>query len=201
MAETTEAADRTQRDQGTQRDQRKQSTEKNRPAHAPGPVPEAAQGAADPAVTAGVAAPPFELADQHGAPVSLHGVLRERAALVMFYPFAFSSICGSELRELRDALPEFTAAGVQPMCVSCDPIYTLRVYADQEGFGFPLLSDFWPHGGTARSYGVFEADRGCALRGSFLVDRAGTVRWSIVNPLREPRPIAGTVAALALAES
>lgn len=160
------------------------------PASAPGTAP-----------AVGAAAPPFELTDQHGAPVSLQGVLQERAALVMFYPFAFSSICGSELRDLRDALPEFAAAGVQPVCVSCDPMYSLRIYAEQEGFGFPLLSDFWPHGDTARRYGVFEDDRGCALRGSFLVDRAGTVRWSVVNPLREPRPIAGTLAALALIES
>jgi mycoredoxin-dependent peroxiredoxin len=152
-------------------------------------------------VAVGAPAPAFELTDQHGAPVSLQGVLRERAALVMFYPFAFSSICGGELRELRDALPGFGAAGVQPVCVSCDPMYALRVYADQEGFGFPLLSDFWPHGDTARRYGVFEDGRGCALRGSFLVDRAGAVRWSIINPLREPRPIAGTLAALALAKA
>ena len=72
--------------------------------------------------------------------------------------------------------------------------------ADQEGFGFPLLSDFWPHGAAARAYGVFDEARGCAGRGSFLIDRDGVLRWSLVNPISEARPLEAYREALANAE-
>jgi mycoredoxin-dependent peroxiredoxin len=75
-------------------------------------------------------------------------------------------------------------------------MYALRVYAEQEDFGFPLLSDFWPHGAVARAYGVFDEARGCAQRGSFLIDQDGTIRWSIVTPISEPRPLAAYLNAL-----
>jgi alkyl hydroperoxide reductase subunit AhpC len=75
-------------------------------------------------------------------------------------------------------------------------MYALRVYAEQENFGFPLLSDFWPHGAVARAYGVFDEARGCARRGSFLIDQNGTIRWSIVTPISEPRPLAAYLNAL-----
>jgi peroxiredoxin len=150
------------------------------------------------APAAGDPAPGFMLADEHGAKRSLEDALRENAVLVLFYPYAFSRVCGGELRELREALPQFTAHGVQPLAVSCDPMYALRVYAEQEEFGFPLLSDFWPHGATARAYGVFDEGRGCALRGSFLVDKSGMVRWSVVNAIPDARPMTGYLNALAL---
>jgi peroxiredoxin len=143
-------------------------------------------------------APAFSLTDQHGVQSTLHGLLDKRAALVVFYPFAFSAICGGELQELRGARPEFEGREVRLVAISCDPMYALRVYADQEDLGFPLLSDFWPHGATARSYGVFDEDRGCAGRASFLVDGGGVVRWSVVNPLHEPRPVKAYLEALAL---
>ena len=73
------------------------------------------------------------------------------------------------------------------MAISCDPMFTLRAYAESERLEFALLSDFWPHGSIASQYGVFDAERGCAGRGTFVVDQAGTVRWSVVNPFGEAR--------------
>jgi mycoredoxin-dependent peroxiredoxin len=131
----------------------------------------------------------FTLTDQHGTTVDLAGELQDRAALIVFYPFAFSGLCGSELQALQGTLGEFDNERVQLLAVSCDPVFALRTYADREGFGFRLLSDFWPHGATARDYGVFDEAKGCAARGSFLVDQDGLVRWSLVNPISEPRPI------------
>jgi mycoredoxin-dependent peroxiredoxin len=131
----------------------------------------------------------FTLTDQHGATVSLADELSKRAALIVFYPFAFSGVCGGELQALQGSLDEFDNEHVQLLAVSCDPVYALRTYADRESFGFRLLSDFWPHGATARDYGVFDEARGCAARGSFLVDQAGLVRWSLINAISEPRPL------------
>jgi mycoredoxin-dependent peroxiredoxin len=152
-----------------------------------GARPDPAQRRATP--SAAVRAPGFTLPDQHGAPVALARELRDRAALIVFYPFAFSGVCGSELQALQGARGEFDTEQVALLAVSCDPLYALRTYADREGFGFRLLSDFWPHGATARDYGVFDEERGCARRGSFLVDQEGLVRWSLVNPISEPRPL------------
>ncbi len=71
--------------------------------------------------------------------------------------------------------------------ISCDPKHALRAWADAEGYKFPLLSDFWPHGEVAQRYGVFMPGLGFAARGSFLVDAAGVLRWATVQGPGEPR--------------
>ena len=137
----------------------------------------------------GQPAPDFTLRDQHGQAITLSSFRGERAVVVLFYPFAFSGVCTGELRELRDALPEFQNDRVQLIAVSCDPVYALRAYADHEGLDFPLLSDFWPHGEVARAYGVFNDSRGCAVRGTFVVDREGVLRWQVVNAMADARDL------------
>lgn len=151
-------------------------------------------------LAAGTPAPPFSLRDQHGAEVAVGGAAADgRPTLLVFYPFAFSRVCGDELAALRDAGEEFDGEQARLVAVSCDPMHALRGYADQEGFEFPLLSDFWPHGAAARAYGVFDEARGCAGRGSFLIDPDGVLRWSLVNPISEARPLEAYREALAKA--
>ena len=70
--------------------------------------------------------------------------------------------------------------------ISVDHPFALKAWADAEGYDFPLLSDFWPHGAVAQAYGVFNDDGGMALRGTFLVDTAGIVRFAEVNGPGEP---------------
>ncbi|SMF53272.1 peroxiredoxin [Cellulosimicrobium cellulans J34] len=141
-------------------------------------------------VRPGDPAPDFTLPDTHGTPVHLAD-LRGGPVLLVFYPFAFSGICTGELCELRDNLEEFEAAGVTLLGISCDSVFTQKAWAAQEGFEFDLLSDFWPHGDVARAYGVLDEDNGLALRGSFLLDADGIVRWSVVNPRGQRRDIDG----------
>jgi peroxiredoxin len=134
-------------------------------------------------------APDFTLRDQHGRRTAL-GDLRGRTVVVVFYPFAFSGVCTGELRELRDGGADRLAeTGASVLAVSCDPMFALRVFADRDGLEFPLLSDFWPHGDVARAYGAFDDERGCATRASFVVDGAGTLRWSVHSPMGEARSI------------
>jgi len=83
------------------------------------------------------------------------------------------------------------------MAISCDPIFSLRALADRDALFFPLLSDFWPHGEVARSYGAFDEERGCATRSSFIVDKQGIVRWSVHNPMPEGRDLAEQLRVLA----
>ncbi len=132
-------------------------------------------------------APDFTLKDQFRQDVALSSFRGARSVLVVFYPFAFSPVCTGELAAVRDELATFQNDGVQVLAVSCDHPFTLRAWADAQGFGFPLLSDFWPHGRVAEDYGVLNSAAGFALRGTFLVDRGGTVRFAEVNQAGEAR--------------
>jgi mycoredoxin-dependent peroxiredoxin len=126
----------------------------------------------------GAAAPDFTLPDQDKQMVALRD-LRGTPVLLVFYPFAFSRLCTGELRRLRDERADY--AGVRVLALSTDPVYALKAFREQEGLDFPLLSDFWPHGSTAQTYGVFNEKAGMALRATFLLDADGVVRFAQVN--------------------
>jgi peroxiredoxin len=147
-------------------------------------------------LTIGAPAPDFTLPGTGGAPVTLSG-LRGTPVVLVFFPFAFSGTCTGELCELRDNLGAFDSAGVTLLGVSCDPAYSLKAFARQEGYQFELVSDFWPHGAVSRTYGVFDEAAGIAIRGSFLVDAAGVLRWAVVNPRSQARPLSAYREALA----
>ena len=144
----------------------------------------------------GELAPDFTLPDTHGTPVRLAD-LRGTAVAVVFMPGAFTGTCTGEICVLRDNLSLFSVAGVRLLVVACDSAPTLRAWAEHEGAELELLSDFWPHGAVTSRYGVFDAARGRALRGSFLLDAEGVVRWSVVNVAGQARDLAGYRAALA----
>ena len=149
-------------------------------------------------LTIGQAAPDFEIANQHGEKVSLSSFKGQKNVLLMFYPFSFTGTCTGELCAIRDDLSSFQNDDLQLLAISCDYPFTQRVFAEQEKYEFPVLSDFWPHGAVAKSYGVFEESKGCALRGSFLVDKAGVLRWEVKNGLvaRENADYKAAIAAL-----
>jgi peroxiredoxin len=141
-------------------------------------------------VSVGDVAPEFSLPDQDKQVVSL-AELRGAPVLLVFYPFAFSGICTGELCQLRDELSTYTDAGVRVLAISTDPVFTLKAWRDQQGFGFQLLSDFWPHGATAQAYGVFNEKAGMALRGTFLLDADGKVTFAEVNEPGDARQQSG----------
>lgn len=143
----------------------------------------------------GSQAPDFTLPDVHGTP--LHLIERRgRPQLVVFIPFAFSGICTGELSQLHAHRAALDAAGVQVMVISCDPMFALRAWEEQSGFGFDLLSDFWPHGQVAQRYGVFDTVVGYAKRGSVLIDAHGQVRWTVLTGRGVARPISGYLEAI-----
>jgi peroxiredoxin len=127
------------------------------------------------AIGIGQPAPGFTLKDQEGADVSLSDFAGRSAVALVFYPFTFTGICEGELCALRDDIGTYEAAGVQVLAVSCDSKNSQKVWAEQQGYTFPLLSDFWPHGATAQAYGVFNEALGCANRATFVIDRDGTI--------------------------
>ena len=135
----------------------------------------------------GATAPDFALPDQHGRTVRLSDFRGKRNVVVVFYPFSFTGTCTGELCAIRDEIGDFSNDDVEVLAISCDSKHTQRVFAEQEGYEFPLLSDFWPHGEVAQAYGVFDEGPGRATRGTFLIDREGVVRWTVVNDPSEAR--------------
>ena len=126
-----------------------------------------------------VTAPPVALAPPAAAPVSAAPAVR-----------AYDPIEDEFEAMLDAARNEREPASAPSGTISVDSTFVLRTWADRDGFSFSLLSDFWPHGGVAKLYGVFDEDKGVATRGTFIIDKAGVIRWNVVNPIPQARDIA-----------
>lgn len=138
-------------------------------------------------IEVGSLAPDFTLKDQSGNEVTLSSFRGKKNVVVLFYPLTFTGVCEGELCAVRDDLGNFQNDDVQVLAVSVDSGPAHKVWAQQQGYDFPLLADFWPHGAVAQAYGVFDDALGLALRGTFVVDREGIVRWSVVNAIPDAR--------------
>ena len=134
-------------------------------------------------------APDFSLRDQFGQDVSLSSYKGSKAVAILFFPFAFSGVCTGEMSGIRDRLDEFLTFDTEVVAISCDPVYALRAFADQDGLNFPLLSDFWPHGEVSRAYGVLDERKGAPLRSSYVVDKGGVLRWAVHHPSPDGRDL------------
>jgi peroxiredoxin len=132
-------------------------------------------------IEVGAEAPDFTLKNQNNQEIHLADYRGRKTVLLIFYPLAFSGVCSGELHELQDNLDAYAADDVVILTVSVDSVYSHKVWADRDGFTFDLLADFWPHGGVARAYGVFNDTAGFANRGTFIVDKAGIVRYAEEN--------------------
>jgi peroxiredoxin (alkyl hydroperoxide reductase subunit C) len=142
-------------------------------------------------IEVGTEAPDFTLKDQNGQPVSLSSFRGSgkgaRNVLLVFFPLAFTGICQGELDEIRDRLSEYQNDDTATLAISVGPPPTHKVWATQSNYTFPVLSDFWPHGAVATTYGVFNDDAGFANRGTFVIDRTGVVRFAEMKGPGEAR--------------
>lgn len=134
-------------------------------------------------------APDFDLANQYGEHVRLSDFRGVRPVVLVFFPLAFSSTCTGELCALRENLAMFQQSGVELMGISVDSKASLRAWAEQQGYDFTLLADFWPHGAVAKEYGVFLEEKGFANRATFVIDAQGVIRASFITAPGEPRSI------------
>jgi peroxiredoxin len=146
---------------------------------------------------AGATAPDFALKDQNNQEVRLAHFRGRKAVLLVFYPLAFSRTCQGELNEVATHLDDYQNDDVQVLTVSVDSTWSHRVWADRDGFTFPLLADFWPHGEVARAYGVFNDVAGFANRGTFVIDDTGVIRFAEMLETGKARDQEGWRAALA----
>ena len=129
------------------------------------------------AVDVGSKAPDFTLTNQDRQAVKL-SEQKGKPVVLAFFPAAFSSVCTKELCTFRDSLSRLNQAQAQVYGISVDTFFTLKAFHDQQGYNFPLLSDFNKE--TIRNYGVFNEDmiglKGIAKRAVFVIDKEGVVR-------------------------
>jgi peroxiredoxin len=138
-------------------------------------------------VEIGDEAPDFELRDQDKNDVRLSSFRGSKNVVLVFYPLSFTGVCQTELCAIRDEIDDFSGDDVVTLAVSVDRTSVHQIWADEQGYAFPLLADFWPHGGVAQQYGVLDEKSGLALRGTFIIDKAGTVVYKVVNAIPDAR--------------
>lgn len=138
-------------------------------------------------VAIGDQAPDFELTDQTRQPVRLSDYRGKKNVVIVFYPMSFTGVCEGEMCSIRDSIETFRNDDVETLAISVDSGPTHAKWAHEQGFEFPLLSDFWPHGEVSQAYGVFEETIGVATRGTFIVDKGGKVIYTDRNPVPEAR--------------
>lgn len=141
-------------------------------------------------IQVGEVAPDFTLSNQHGEELTLSELVDEGPVALVFFPLAFSGICTGELCELRDNLAVFNDAKVRLVGVSVDSVFSLKVWAEQEGYEFSILSDFWPHGAVAREFGAFVEERGIATRATVIIGEDRKVLASFETSPGEARDFA-----------
>jgi peroxiredoxin len=145
----------------------------------------------------GDTAPAFTLRDQHGREQSLATRAGSRNVLLVFYPFAFTGVCSSEMLALQEHAAEWDALATDVLAISCDPVPSLRAFADQTGLEMPLLSDFWPHGAVSTTYAAFDTSLGAAGRSTYIIDKTGAVRWTVSSAIADARDAAAYLKTLA----
>jgi peroxiredoxin len=147
-------------------------------------------------ITVGSAAPAFSLTDQDKNTVTVDD-LKGKKSLIVFIPFPFTGICDDESCAIRDQLATLADLDANVAVITCHAVPVAKKWSDENGFTFPVLSDFWPHGVVATAYGAFNEAVGGANRMTFVLDEDRIVR-SIIDSgsLGTPREFEEYVTAL-----
>jgi mycoredoxin-dependent peroxiredoxin len=132
-------------------------------------------------VRTGDKAPEFDFEETNGRRVRLSNFLGRRNVLLVFHPFAFTPVCTEEALDLQENLESFRNAETDIVFVSCDTSAARQAWKQELGAEYVFASDFWAHGASAKAYGVFNEENGAPIRGTFLIDKSGTVIWSLVK--------------------
>ena len=133
------------------------------------------------AIGTGDRAPDFDLEVRPGERVRLADFAGRSNVLLVFHPFAWTPVCEDEARDLQENLDSFRNAETEVVFVSCDTSAARQAWREALGASYTFASDFWSHGAAAKAYGVFNEETGAPYRGTFLIDKHGTVVWTLVN--------------------
>lgn len=148
-------------------------------------MPHAALSPRDSLIKPGDPAPDFTLPDQDRQDWSLAEHLTTGDVVLCFFPFAFTSVCATEMECLSKEIARWSAQGATPVGVSCDSFAALKAWAQRDGYTHTMLSDL--HRSVCRAYGLYWNDLNVAQRGTVIISKATdgtpTVKWA---QAREP---------------
>ena len=147
-------------------------------------------------VTVGEAAPDFTLPAVAGGTVSLADYRGVKNVMLSFVPAAWTPVCSDQWPGYNLARPLFESHDTVVLGISVDNIPTQYAWTRAMGeLWFPVLSDFWPHGGVADAYGVLRSD-GMTERALIFIDKQGVIRSIDVHDVNERPDLADIAAAL-----
>jgi peroxiredoxin len=130
----------------------------------------------------GSKAPDFTLFDSDKNKVSLSDFTGQNV-LLLFFPAAFTGVCTTELCSVRDNMAQYASLHAKVLGISVDSIFTLAKFKEEQGYNFPLLSDFNKEVSTAYGsiYETFVFDmKGVSRRSAFVIDKSGNVQYAEV---------------------
>lgn len=134
-------------------------------------------------VKVGDAAPDFTLPTISGEKVSLSQYRGKKNVVISFVPAAWTPVCSDQWPGYNIARELFEEYDAVLLGISTDNVPTLYAWTKAMGeLWFPVLSDFWPHGKTADTYGVLRSD-GVAERAIFIIDKNGIIKFIGVNDI------------------
>jgi len=133
----------------------------------------------------GEKAPDFVLKDQNGEEFRLSD-FRGKKVLLSFHPLAWTGICEKQMKALEKNYERFERLNVVPVGISVDAVPSKKAWAGHIGLKkLRILSDFWPHGGVAKLYGLFREKKGFSERANVLIDEEGKVAFFRVYQIME----------------
>ena len=130
----------------------------------------------------GQKAPDFSLFDSDKKKIALSD-FKGKNVLILFFPQAFTSVCTKELCAVRDDITRYSHAQAQVLGISVDSVFTLGKYKEEQGYNFPLLSDFNKEVSKAYNslYNNWILDmKGVSKRSAFVIDKEGVIQFSEV---------------------
>lgn len=126
--------------------------------------------------------------------------------VLFFYPLDFTFVCPTEIRGFNSRLKDFRDAGAEILGASVDSVYSHRAWIKVSqaegglgGLDYPLASDITKQ--VARDYGVLVEEQGIALRGLFIIDPEGVLRYQLVSDLNVGRSVDETLRVLKALQS
>ena len=138
----------------------------------------------------GQKAPEFSLFDTERKKVSLTD-FKGKNVLILFYPQAFSSTCTKELCSVRDDIGRYNNANAEVLGISVDSVFTLKRYKEEQGYNFPLLSDFNKEVSAAYD-SLYEnwilEMKGVSKRSAFIVDKEGIIQYAELVEAKDAVP-------------
>jgi len=136
-------------------------------------------------IAVGDMAPDFTLIDNRKRPIHLADY-RGKKVLLSWHPLAWTRVCAEQMKSLEAHLADFSRLNTVALGLSIDSVPSKNQWAKELLIAETmLLSDFWPHGGVAHTYGLFREVEGYSERANVVIDQSGKVTWVKVYPVHD----------------